>query len=297
MLAALDSRLASFTWSNILGLARSLLALSTYLTLILNAPEILFKSMGPSDMAVNCADYAAISMYCLAGENNPIIPYIVSINVMVLVIIGRWIKLTALLHWYCAFSLFASAKFIDGGEHVNSLIALLLLPICLTDPRKSHWDSPITCHASNNPISVSMAAITLYVIKLQISIIYLQACIAKLWVREWVDGTALYYWLNSHLVGLNATMHKIFSPLLKTQLIVIPTWGTLVLEFFLAISLFIKKDLRHYIFPIALVFHICIGLFMGISSFSLSMTACLILLLFPNGYEINFPKWRSLYGK
>jgi len=47
--------------------------------------------------------------------------------------------ITGALHWYVAYSFINSATVIDGGDHIASILAFLLLPVTLTDTRKWHW--------------------------------------------------------------------------------------------------------------------------------------------------------------
>lgn len=277
----------SFTWSNVFGIARTLFAFSTLMTLLVNPPSVLFRELSGDDSRIVCSSLLSTSLFCVLGEDKLIYSYLMSIVILIFAIVGWFPKIIAVLHWYVSFSVFASAKFIDGGEHVAALFTLLLIPISLIDPRKSQWHAPVTLYLENKPFSTSFAYFNLFFIRVQISIIYLQASIAKLLVPEWVDGTALYYWLNSNLVGLNDTAKFLLGPVLETGIVAILTWGTLLVEFMLGISLFLTKEIRAVLFYCGLALHLAIAVFMGITSFSLMMTACLLLLLWPTKAPIS----------
>jgi hypothetical protein len=64
------------------------------------------------------------------------------------------------------------------------------------------------------------------------------------------------------------------------------TWGTLALEFSLAIAVFLPTPFRlRILLPTAFLFHLGIWLVLGVSSFALVMGAALLLLVVPVGWS------------
>jgi len=169
---------------------------------------------------------------------------------------------------------------LDGGDQVAALLALLLVPISLTDSRRWHWHP---CF----PRYVEVQGWSLLAIRMQCSVIYLQACLAKLSVPEWVDGTALYYWMRHPSFGppepLRALTDTIF---LYGPPVAAVTWGTLVLEFCLGIACILPRAVRPPLLSLGITFHLVIACAMGLWSFAIAMWAVLLLLLHPG--DVSF---------
>lgn len=115
-------------------------------------------------------------------------------------------------------------------------------PIALTDSRRWHWGNPAPEESSRREVAALVAVAALFLIRIQVAGIYLHACLGKLGVAEWRDGTALYYWLNSPMFGAPGWLRWPLGHLLSLGPVVAGlTWGTLALEFSLAIGLFMPK--------------------------------------------------------
>ncbi len=184
-------------WTNVYGLARSIIALSSLLTLLINHPSLIMKP------ASGISSYPAckmnLSLFCL-GENNYMMLNLlrwVCIAILVLVVIGWRPRITGVLHWYVSYSLQSSLIVIDGGEQAAAVMTFLLLPITLTDPRKWHWSTrPLEGKRTLGKIT---AFISYFVIRIQVAVLYFHSTVAKLSQQEWVDGTAVYYFaLKNH---------------------------------------------------------------------------------------------------
>lgn len=155
-------------WTNVYGLARSIIALSSLLTLLINHPSLIMKP------ASGISSYPAckmnLSLFCL-GENNYMMLNLfrwVCIVILVLVVIGWRPRITGVLH--VSYSLQSSLIVIDGGEQAAAVMTFLLLPITLTDPRKWHWSTrPIEGKRTLGKIT---AFISYFVIRIQVAVLY-----------------------------------------------------------------------------------------------------------------------------
>jgi antimicrobial peptide system SdpB family protein len=189
-----------------------------------------------------------------------------------------------------AFSLSISATIPDGGDQATAVLTLLLLPVALTDPRRWHWQSladetSTAMHAAFRLLALS----ALFIIRLQVAGIYLNSSIAKLGVTEWRDGTAVYYWISQPIFGAPGWLHGLLFAVASTSLGVIAmTWGTLFLEFALGIAIVMPRRSWKYLLVAGIAFHGFIALMMGLLSFSLAMTAALILYLRPVDEPFRF---------
>ena len=276
-------------WTNVYGLARTALALGTLLTLLSNRPTNLFRPGSGIDEFPVCSGVGEYGIFCLTAPNLEAARWL-SIVILIVAASGWRPRYTAIFHWWVVISLQTSAITLDGGDQISAVLTLLLLPIALTDSRKWHWQKAAQSNDASGYILKSLIAISaLIAIRLQTSIVYFHAATAKLSVDEWVDGTILYYWLNDHTIGLPNWL-KIFFPILTTRLVVIFTWGTLLLEILLFMGLVMPKKYWKPLLIAGIIFHAGIALAMGLISFGLAMTCALILYLRPFEAEFDFSK-------
>lgn len=269
---------SSNPWTNVYGVARSLLALSTLLTLLINDVHTFFRPAAGINSYPLCQK-GDINLFCMVSADNLEIARWIAIIILIIVVSGWRPQITGVLHWFIAYSFQNSAIGLDGGEQVCTVLTLLLLPITLTDKRKWHWS--INEDVSNN-VYIRLIALSAYVaIRIQVAIIYFHAGLAKLFKKEWIDGTAVYYYLEDTTFGLNAIQNELFHPVLSSAFVVIPTWGTIILEFLLFSALFAPKKYWKPFLIGGFMLHFFIALMLGLISFSMIMFAALILFLRP----------------
>ena len=270
-------------WTNVYGVARSLLALATAGTLTFSATGTLFRPAAGLPAAPYCPGPGRISLFCLVPHDRLWLARWLAVAILLVVASGWRPRVTAILHWWVAFSLFVSATIPDGGDQATAVLTLLLLPVALTDPRRWHWQALPEETATTMRSALRLVALSaLLVIRAQVAGIYLNSSIAKLADTEWRDGTAVYYWISQPVFGAPGWLHGILLTVAATSLGVIAmTWGTLFLEFTLAIAIVMPRRTWKYLLPAGIVFHGFIALMMGLPSFSIAMAAALILYLRP----------------
>jgi antimicrobial peptide system protein, SdpB family len=276
-----------FAWSNVYGLARTILALGTMLTLLLNGTDMLFVA---TNHVTSRCDALNISLYCILPDLE--VSRWISIFVLFLVVIGWKPMVTGLLHWYVAYSFISSATVIDGGDHIASIITLLLVPVTLTDTRAWHWSTVSPGHTILDqvwyPAKSLLALSCLVVIKIQVAVIYLNSAVGKTFVDEWKDGTAIYYWFKHPLFGYPSWLRPILEPLiLDGSLVFLLSWGTIIFELILFAGLFMDKRLKKWLLVSGVLFHFLTVLIHGLGSFFFTMTAALILYLSPIGQNYS----------
>lgn len=203
-------------------------------------------------------------------------------------IIGWRPKLLAIPHVYIAYCINSSGVVIDGGEQVGFVFSILLLPILLLDNRKWHWENAHTKSSQKN--------ILLYVsyifIRIEVAILYLHSFTGKLFNEEWINGTAVYYYLKDPMLGTPLFLNKVIYPILESPVVAIITWSALLIQLILVCSLFIDKKYWKTILILALLFHESIAVLLGLFSFSAAMIGVLILYLRPleKKYSFSFIK-------
>lgn len=260
--------ITNFTFENpILGITRTLLALSLLLTLLLNPTEILFNE----DYMQKNKGFEVINLYNLFDLQYGII---ISVVILILVIIGFLPQITSILHLWVINSFINHSIVIDGGDMINNNITLLLIPICLFDRRLNHWYRSKNHFNSMNFFKY----ISFLLIKIQLAYLYFQSATSKFSVAEWMDGSALHYWFNNNMHGMNPAISGIVNFLMSNSFILtILTWSVLILEIFLFISIFTRRIPQlKTAFIVGIFFHFGIILIFGLVSFFLSMAAALV---------------------
>ncbi|MDK9867106.1 MULTISPECIES: sporulation-delaying protein SdpB family protein [Staphylococcus] len=263
--------------SNVYGLGRALIAFSTLLTLLLNPVHELFAPMSGIDRYPT--GNGILSLFNIVPPNYFYLSIVkwTFIVFLLLIIIGWRPRYTGIIHWYISYSFYTAASTLDGGDQVAVALTFLLIPITLVDGRKWHWSNS---NFTNN-FSRVVAIVPYYMIRLQVSLIYLHSFLAKISREEWINGTAVYYYLHDPLFGLNDFFLSMLDPILKSWLVVIPTWGTLIVQLLLFGALFAPKNHWKYYFIIGIFMHEIFALMLGLFSFSAAMAGALILYLIP----------------
>lgn len=281
-------------WTNVYGLSRSILALSTFLTLLFNDVSYLFKPASGMD------DYPAkiILKYTFFsfGENNYLtlsILKLIALVILFLVIIGWRPRITAIPHWYLMVSLQNNLTVVDGGTQIASVLTLLMIPIALLDNRKWHWG----VSTKTNSYAKIVSFVTYNIIRIQIALLYFDSTVKKLAVDEWIDGTAVYYYINDPIVGFNSFFEYISQWFVDSPLIVLPTWGTLLVQTVLFLALFAPKKYWHIIFAFGIFMHEIFALLLGLVSFSITMTGVLVIYLLPIENQLNFSNFYNKFKK
>ncbi|WDZ86560.1 hypothetical protein [Micromonospora cathayae] len=309
-------------WGSWLGLARTLLATATAATLVFSDADTLFTPILGRGAGPHCAGPAGIGAFCLAGPEHADLVRWACVAVLLVVASGWRPRFTALPHWWIAFSVSTSVSIPDGGEQVNQVITLLLVPVLLADPRRWHWlpppspDRVVRAPDGRAPrgedtdgrdgngrrdvvggrgaVLVALAVVLLVAIRIQVAGIYFQASVAKFSKAEWADGTVMYYWLNHHSFGAPDWLQPVTDALVDRPVsLALLTWTPLFVEFSLAVSLLLRPAVRWWLLPFGVLLHVGIAVLMGLWSFSLTMIAAQLLLLVPMGTHLP-DTWRTV---
>src|SRR5438552_1957644 len=285
-------------WTNVYGVARSLLALAPAGTLAFSAPGTLFRPAAGLPPAPYCLGPGRISIFCLVPQDRLWLARWLGAAILLVVASGWRPRFTALFHWWIAFSLFVSATIPDGGDQATSVLTLLMLPVALTDPRRWHWQAlhEQTPTATRHVLRL-LALSALLVIRVQVAGIYLNSSIAKLAVTEWRDGTAVYYWISQPVFGAPGWLHGILLAVAATSLGVIAmTWGTLILEFTLGIAfaglagVLVPKPppLLFYLMLVAMIYNLAVMVANGQVSDARAPRLALVTTVFDQFFDVAF---------
>ena len=285
IMSKIDNLINHKYWTNYLGLARTLLGFATLLTLLSNSQNTLFRFGIKDENNIKCSGTNNFSIFCIV--NNLDIAIIVSCFILFFVIIGIYPRLTAIFHWWITYSFATSSYAVDGGDQIASILTLILIPLCLFDKRKWHWQKDLYFHSYYEKV---IAFFSYLLICLQVFVIYFHAATGKFAVGEWVNGTALYYWFYNSFFGLKDNLKPFFNIILKSPiLITLSTWSVLILELILAFGIFYRgRKIRFFMCFLGILFHFFIALVHGLISFFLIMSGALIIYFLAKDY--NFKK-------
>ena len=287
MLSAIGNRARAWVatsdpFTNVYGVARSILAVSGVLTLWLSGTDALFRPVvGIPDFPI-CTGVRAAGIYCLGAPHLTLMRW-VSILVCLIVATGWRPRFTGVVHAYVAFSLQANAVSIEGGDQVIAILTLLLVPVTLLDDRRWHWSSPVERPLDRREEARRLVAKSCFsLIRLQVCGIYFHAAVGKLAVAEWTDGTALYYWFLHPTFGAPSWLMPVLKVIvLNGTVLTLVTWGVLVVEYALSCGLLMAKRYWAILLVLGIALHAGIAVIHGLVSFSITMMAALVLYLRP----------------
>ena len=264
------------------AIARSLMAVALALTLLFTDIYDLFivdvfVSKGETELLKE------LSFFVLFGWQNLQIAKAVAILLLLMVVSGRFMKITSILHWWITLSYMHTSALVEGGEQIAAIMTLAFIPLCWFDNRKSHWDNTVPL-TSISKSALFVGQIIIALIFIQISYLYFQAGSAKLAFNEWKDGTVMYYWLTSNIFGFTPmTEYYILDEfILKNEfLLLLMAWGSMFVEIVLSFSLFSTWEFRKFAFVLGVSFHFVVYIFIGLATFGLFMTASLVIYALP----------------
>lgn len=264
--------------NNTITFARALLALSTLLTLLFTPFDDLFPIHHLNDIMDN--NNGLLKLNFFLWFDNLFIPYLFSIFILFLVIIGFYPRIICLFHSWVAYSVFYSMLIVEGGDQINIILTFLLIPICLIDNRKNAW-KPKTKNLKINKVFLINAKYSLVFISIQMAILYLNAGVAKIFEPEWSNGTAIYFWFYNNMFGAPNWVQNLIGGLFKNNFTVsIINWSVIFLEIFLFIGLFLNQKFKYILFILGFALHFFIVVIHGLTTFWLSMSGGLVLYFF-----------------
>jgi antimicrobial peptide system SdpB family protein len=255
-----------------LALARSAIGASTLLSLAFNPTYVLFGTSPQSLPAFNL--FYWLSLLGSAG----LIFFIYLI--LTAVVTGILPSLTAIPHWWLCWSILQAGGVPDGGDLINQILALLLIPVCFT-----HFD--FFCHFRSKTVSSGAAAkfstSCLVIIRVQLAVVYLMAGIEKLSRPEWFDGTATYYLLLNKEYGAIGWVRSFIEPVVISSLgVMICTYGAIAVEILIGTALVWPPRWKRLLFAPAVAFHVVLALCFGVWTLSLSFVGALLIYLLLN---------------
>lgn len=197
------------------------------------------------------------------------------IGLLLLLLVGRWMRWVPLLSWICALWVFArNPTYLDGGDEVFRLASLYLAFSCLLlNPR----DQPLSRdrqlairRGEREPGPATMPAWPVRLIQIQIMIVYFVAGFWKIIGPPWWDGSALYYALaGSTFSRIGAAWAEGIPQLFFIVTTISIAWWEFLFPLLVSVG-----RLRRAALAFGVAIHLGILLTMNVGLFPYSMLAC-----------------------
>lgn len=262
-----------------IALARFLLAFGMLLTLLFNDMSTVanhnYKRLPEYSAKHTAAISVPLKQLDLFMVMPPGVAKGVVIVILLLVMSGFYPRVTGVLHFIACFSYHNYFLIVNGGDEITFVMSLLLLPLCLSDPRKNQWRHRETTASQGNIVG----NIALLMIQVQAAYIYFNAGYTKLFSSVWREGTAVFYYTSHYRLGATFWLQQINELVTRTPLVKVLSWSVLAFELLLALCLFFPEKIRRKFFIPALIFHGLIVINFGLISFFFAMAGMLVLYL------------------
>ncbi|MBT0568537.1 sporulation-delaying protein SdpB family protein [Williamsia sp. CHRR-6] len=280
------------------GVSRSLIAIAQAVTLLLTPARYLIVPLdGAPTAEPKCSGPAALSAYCLGGNDHSQVRQWIIVAILLVVAGGYRPRWTALPHAYAAYSIVQSISLPDGGESVAANITLIILPLAFIDNRHWHWTTRTDGELGPTALSVSAAAA--WAARIQVAYIYLDSAISKFGVADWANGSAEYYFVRDNLFGATPVFKWIADPITRQPWgTAAMSWGAIVIEIVIAVLVLMRFRLRTIALDLDLALHGSIILLMGLWSFSAIMIGAVIIAASPSRTDTKHePKGPTDHGQ
>lgn len=263
-----------------IGLVRSVLAFGAILTFLTNDIGLITYRELYKLNEIESAGRSFISGYSLFEFFESGWVKWIAIVILLWSITGYFHKISIFFQAWVHLSICNSFIVIEGGDQIASNLCLLLIPIVLMDNRKNHWFSAKENEDDARPQTNLIANMYFFLIKLQVSVIYLHAAVGKLGVEEWLNGTCTYFWMSSNVFGAPPIFEGLVNWLTLSTFSPIISWSVIILELALfACILATSKRVKEGFLFLGIVFHFLILVAFGLITFYFSMFGALVLYL------------------
>jgi predicted DCC family thiol-disulfide oxidoreductase YuxK len=219
--------------------------------------------------------------------------YLAAIAIALAYTLGWWPRLLGLAHWWFIWSVQERNPFItDGGDNIMRIVLLFLAAVntgahlSLGSGRGIPWPPGV-----RRGLAVAHNVGVLLVLA-QLSLLYLSTGLYKAMGELWQQGTALYYVLRVDEYSWPPLARFVYQ---SSGLVVLGTYGTVIFEVMFAPALF-NRWLRYLAILTGTLFHVGIGLFMGLVTFAWSMLALYPLLITDDEYRMAAGWLRRRWG-
>ncbi|QQU02385.1 HTTM domain-containing protein [Myroides odoratus] len=196
--------------------------------------------------------------------------------------LGLFPRISAILLFFLLFIFkFRNIYLLDGGDNIITALLPFFFFISSKSLCKPYTKIVEKIGIESNYYLKKLTAVAIFGIMILICIVYFFAGLHKLQGEVWLDGTALYYILNTSDFSAYAVNDYITQfPMLVYAL----TWSTIVFQLLFPIFVWFNST-RKIVLLIGILLHLGILLFMRIDNFSFIMLACYAVFFTDQEYD------------
>lgn len=196
--------------------------------------------------------------------------------------LGLFPRISAILLFFLLFIFkFRNIYLLDGGDNIITALLPFFFFISSKSLCKPYTKIVEKIGIESNYYLKKLTAVAIFGIMIQICIVYFFAGLHKLQGEVWLDGTALYYILNTSDFSAYAVNDYITQfPMLVYAL----TWSTIVFQLLFPIFVWFNST-RKIVLLIGILLHLGILVFMRIDNFSFIMLACYAVFFTDQEYD------------
>ncbi|KUL35615.1 hypothetical protein ADL22_26695 [Streptomyces sp. NRRL F-4489] len=189
-------------------------------------------------------------------------------------------RLVLALHWVFLWSIYQRQPILlDGGDNLAYVvIPMLLLTRCYGRlsfstgvARKISRRVPSIVKSLSHPLH----NLGILAIAIQICLVYMVSGLYKVQGKVWQEGTALFYVLRLSEFKLPGVSELVYQ---NEFLVFLGTYSTTIFLVYFPLGILVPR-LRPWAAVASISFHLAIGIFMGLTSFALTMMACDLIFL------------------
>ncbi|MFE1173068.1 hypothetical protein [Streptomyces sp. NPDC058773] len=189
-------------------------------------------------------------------------------------------RLVLALHWVFLWSIYQRQPvLLDGGDNLAYVvIPMLLLTRCYG---RLSFSTGVARKVSRRMPSIVIALshplhnLGILAIAAQICLVYVVSGLYKVQGKVWQDGTALFYVLRLSEFELPGVSELVYQ---NEFLVFLGTYSTTIFLVYFPLGILVPR-LRPWAALASMSFHLAIGVFMGLTSFALTMMACDLIFL------------------
>ncbi|MFJ4262149.1 hypothetical protein ACIPYU_06880 [Paenarthrobacter nicotinovorans] len=276
--------------------ARTVLAIATLTVLISTSWESLTPEIAGLGRPSYCEPPLSLGLFCMDASADKFYARGFAVLVLILVALGVVPAISSWLHAWTAFSFSVGIGLPDGGEQVSQVVTALAVLICINDWSWCAWRPQMGALFKLNRIDSGFQGIRWAAwigIRMQVAYIYLNSGLSKLPQEDWMNGSAMYYFVRDPSFGVSGPLSDFVMWLTDFDLgVAFLTWTPILMEATIAILIFGGPLRRRLAFWIAAILHGGIILLIGLWSFGLIMIGSVALAAFPR-YEPNPSRHKS----
>jgi antimicrobial peptide system SdpB family protein len=269
-----------------LAIGRTMIALAELSVILFTRNDVLIVSAISPWNGSRCGGLRAASLGCLVGGTPTAAGVGKALIVATLCLVAsgfrpRW---TCLPHWYVTASIAVSIDPHNGGDYVAQIVTMLLVPICLGDPRVWQWRR----HAGPlSPGWQGTASAALLTLRVQVIVIYALSAFSKAVDGAWRSGLALRIVADNLSYGPVPPLSRVLHALGNAPgAAPAAAWAVMSLEAIIAVAVGAGPRGRAIALVLGFLFHLGTIVVLRIPSFGAVMIGLLIIVCGPDSWRL-----------